>query len=328
MNETNNPPLLLKNISEKFKEPLEMMEKLERMKVINKKIPLPKVIVLGDESVGKTSLVGKIVGMNLPCGLKVPLVLNFKCHSEPSIKFQRVGSSGIGERLEVSESDLGDTLKEYAQLVLSKEEKERSFSPLSLVVLQPYVDDFTIIDVPGIQHHSDTTKQRKELDDFEGYIFEQTKAECVFINVMSSSADLDKCLSRKFLRQQFDLLGKHTVPVISKLDLCSKEMITDIIVSQTENSPRFGYCYVKNNDSAGGKESVMEETTVSEVESYLLSKHGGEYLGFEYVVKHVVIGMLSIIFNRNSFLIYQINNDLKVTLWRKIGGRLRLIRLS
>ena len=162
--EPNLPPLI-KELTEKFKEPLSIIKNLQNIYVIPEESFLyPKIIVLGDQSVGKTSLVSTLIGVNLPCGLEIPLIIKFENHSSPCTKlYLRYQYQFKYVNVEVTEVDL--ERKILAAVKLVPEDNDLS---ISLIVMQQHVDGLTIIDFPGIHAYSDKNQQKSELEVMRG----------------------------------------------------------------------------------------------------------------------------------------------------------------
>ncbi|XP_071699705.1 putative dynamin-related protein 4A [Rutidosis leptorrhynchoides] len=177
--EPNLPPLI-KHFSEKFKQPLHLIKKLGYMDVIDTNYSLPKIIVVGDAGIGKTSLISTLVGLSLPQGLQIPLGLKFEIHSSPCTKLY-LGYQYQYESVkeEVSEADLGSKVLAAAKLL---PENKTSDVSISLTVMQPYVSDLTIVDLPGINPNLDKYRLKKEFEVLEGYIWAHARyEECAFL---------------------------------------------------------------------------------------------------------------------------------------------------
>ncbi|KAI3675589.1 hypothetical protein L1987_85179 [Smallanthus sonchifolius] len=294
--ESNIPPLI-KEVSEKFKEPLDMIKKLQDMEVLVKP-SFPKIVVLGDASA--SSVIGTLVGLNLRFGLGIPIVLEFKTDSAPFpsrtiwLEFQY---EDIYCKKEVCETLFAS---EIAGLVKSIPENRRSSIEVTLTVIQPQVSDLTVILLPEIRTHPNyKDKEKEEIELFDGYINRYTRySECLFLHVLSCSSDINSCLSRKVLkRREYD--GKHIVTVFTEPELCSEYMITQLTFMKIKTP--FDCFFVDNSseDSQRTKECV------------LLSKVDKDCIGFDAISKNLVSAMLSILFNPSSLILRRIESDIE-----------------
>ncbi|KAJ0734193.1 putative dynamin GTPase [Helianthus annuus] len=293
-------PPLIKELSENFKEPLDMIKKLEDMEVLGENPVFPNVVVLGEASAGASAVICTLVGLNLPSGLGFPVVLQFKLDSALSsrkiwleFKFEH----SYCEKELVSETHLEN---EILKLVEPLPEDKRSRIEITLTVIQSQVSHLTVILLPEIHTHpdNDKVKDKREMERFEGYINRyNTYNECLFLNVMSCSSNFKSCLSRKVLKR-VDCFGTRTISIFTKLDL---SLITQLTCNKIENT--IGYFFVGN---------IVEDEERSE-QCFLLSMVDQAYIGFDVISKTMVIAMLSILFNPRSLILKRIESDLEMS---------------
>ncbi|KAM0028960.1 putative dynamin, GTPase domain, Dynamin superfamily [Helianthus debilis subsp. tardiflorus] len=96
-------------------------------------IPLPTVVVIGDKSSGKSSVLES--GISLPRCTRVPLVIKLQHHPDHVPEFR--------------ESQIPEAINS-ATVELAGNSKGISNVPITLVVKKNGVPDLTMIDLPGI----------------------------------------------------------------------------------------------------------------------------------------------------------------------------------
>ncbi|XP_071699706.1 dynamin-related protein 4C-like [Rutidosis leptorrhynchoides] len=116
--------------------------------------------------------------------------------------------------------------------------------------------------------------------------------------------------STKVLRE-FDIFGRKTVSVMTKIDLCSEKMITQLTLNDISHS--FSYALVKN-DIRDDNYNVINGTVV-------LSRLDKSHFGLEIVVQSVVRVMLSILFKPQSLIINKVDLDLAKSVTKKNNSK-------
>ena len=124
------------------------------------KIELPAIVVVGDQSSGKSSVLESLSGVALPRGTNIvtrcPLELQLRNDSETYAVITRPASVGlfggdpgktVSERLDRLE-DIGPAIERFTNEVAGAN-KGVSERPISLRVHRPDAPDLTLIDLPG-----------------------------------------------------------------------------------------------------------------------------------------------------------------------------------
>ncbi|KAF5814931.1 putative dynamin GTPase [Helianthus annuus] len=110
-------------------------------------IPLPTVVVIGDKSSGKSSVLESLAGISLPRCTRVPLVIKLQHHPdhvpEFSLEFQKKTV------MIIEESQIPEAINS-ATVEIAGNSKGISNVPITLVVKKNGVPDLTMIDLPGI----------------------------------------------------------------------------------------------------------------------------------------------------------------------------------
>lgn len=80
-------PLMVSSCNEKIRPVLDAVENLRRLNITKEGIQLPTIVVVGDQSSGKSSVLESLAGISLPHGqgicTRVPLVMGLQSHPLP-----------------------------------------------------------------------------------------------------------------------------------------------------------------------------------------------------------------------------------------------------
>ena len=128
--------------------------------LVGEKIELPAIVVVGDQSSGKSSVLESISGVSLPRGTNIvtrcPLELQLRQDKETYAVISRPANVGlfggdpsktVSERLERLE-DIAPAIERYTAEIAGAN-KGVSDKPISLRVHRPDAPDLTLIDLPG-----------------------------------------------------------------------------------------------------------------------------------------------------------------------------------
>ncbi|KAK1440037.1 hypothetical protein QVD17_05863 [Tagetes erecta] len=304
-------PSLIKQISERMKEPFNIITKLKDMEVFPYKPStpqcfkpsLPSIVVLGEEYDG-TSVISKLFGLSLPSNAVFPVILKFKD------KF----NLGSGEVL--LEWQFKDTYfqKKVSQTNLEEEitkslkkrvpYHQRSGVEVIVTLVDPKAHELIVTILPGI--HKQEENEKKQMSLYEDYLRRYTKDnESLFLNVIGCSSDLRDCLSKKLL-STIDRYGRRTITVFTQLHLSSNYLISKVTSTMNEPTNPFGYFFIKDAE----KTVARDEESAKRV-SCLLSKTNESRIGFESLSKNLVLGLISILFSPSSQIVGKIMLDLK-----------------
>lgn len=115
---------------------------------------LPAIVVVGEQSSGKSSLLESISGIGLPRGsgmcTKVPLELQLrKSEAKESIFMEYTNSHGVRVyRKNIAFREISKEI-EYATDSIVGSKKMIKDSPISVRICGPTMQDLTLIDLPG-----------------------------------------------------------------------------------------------------------------------------------------------------------------------------------
>ncbi|CAF4765592.1 unnamed protein product [Rotaria socialis] len=139
------------------KESSGLLSAVDRMREIlhNEKITLPEIIVVGDQSVGKSSVLEAISGIQLPRAQNIctrcPLELRMK--STANIEYAIIRNSKRSEDAAETLNDMNEISNAVTRLTkeIAGEGTNVSSTPIYLTVYKRHMPyDLTLIDLPGI----------------------------------------------------------------------------------------------------------------------------------------------------------------------------------
>ncbi|KAF2828425.1 hypothetical protein CC86DRAFT_454231 [Ophiobolus disseminans] len=265
---------------------------IDRLRELNvSSIELPQIVVVGDQSSGKSSVLESLTGFAFPQapGLCTRYATQISCRreSESSVKVSIIPSPGCDaawaeelrkfERtmLELSNGTLADIMREAngrMRIKMTRDEKDANLQAFSQHILKveingPDQEHFTVIDVPGIFRNPDlgmTTESDISLvrNMVETYM---RNSRTVILVVLASNVD-PATQSVLQMATIADPKGSRTMGVLTKPDLVTENVTRDVIkdlVLDRRNKLQLGYCLVKNR-SADDQSSTLADRLAQE----------------------------------------------------------------
>uniref|UniRef100_A0A8C1XWU1 Uncharacterized protein n=1 Tax=Cyprinus carpio TaxID=7962 RepID=A0A8C1XWU1_CYPCA len=223
---------------------------------IHKDLALPTIVVIGDQSSGKSSVLEALSGVALPRGsgivTRCPLELRLK--KVPGVKWKAV--------LTYDKKADGSVNLFAAQNELAGKGVGICDELITLEIISPDVCDLTLIDLPGIARvpvegqPEDIGKQIKRL--IMKYI---KKRETINLVVVPCNIDIATTEALK-MAQEVDPEGKRTVAILTKPDLIDKGTEKGVlaIVHNKVIPLRKGYIMVK----CRGQQQINDEIPLEE----------------------------------------------------------------
>ncbi|KAJ8005563.1 hypothetical protein DPEC_G00119240 [Dallia pectoralis] len=215
---------------------------------IDKELNLPAIVVVGDQSSGKSSVLEALSGVALPRGTGIvtrcPLLLQL-CNDQNTVWKAKISyrdqMRGFTEPLEVA-----DYVRE-AQDKLAGEGDGICEELITLKIMSSTVCDLTLIDLPGIARvptkgqPQDIAEQIKCL--INNYI---RREEIIILVVVPCNVDIATTEALQ-MAQQVDVDGTRTLGILTKPDLIDRgaeKTVLDIVQNQTIPL-KLGYVIVK-----------------------------------------------------------------------------------
>ena len=239
---------------------------------LQKYIRLPRIVTLGVQSSGKSSVLESIVGLNfLPRNEGVctrrPLELRLVHTSDPK-------PYGVFEAVEGKFQDFDKVRDTIVKLTDDRAGKTKNIidDPIVLTIYSNTCPDLTLIDLPGIT--------RIPVGGQPKNIYEITKEMChryvsdprtIILCVCAANADLTTSDGLR-MAQQVDKEGIRTLGVITKIDIMDRGTNAKKVLMGQEVNLRLGFVGVKNRSQEDINHEMRVEAALRDEREYF-SKH-------------------------------------------------------
>ncbi|KAG8096710.1 hypothetical protein GUJ93_ZPchr0013g35048 [Zizania palustris] len=289
---------------------LDAVDRLRRLKVTQEGIQLPTIVVVGDQSSGKSSVLESLAGISLPRGqgicTRVPLVMRLQDDpSADSAKLQLEYSNG--RVVTTSEAQVADAIN-AATAEIAGSGKGISDAPITLVVRKRGVPDLTLVDLPGITRVP-VKGQPDDIYDQIARIIKEYIApkESIILNVLSATVDFPTCESIR-MSQQVDRTGERTLAVVTKADKAPEGLLEKVTMDEVNIG--LGYVCVRNRIG----EETYDQARVEEERLFkyhpLLSKIDESMVGIPVLAQRLMQIQSTIIAKCLPDIVKQINDRL------------------
>ncbi|ETS84349.1 hypothetical protein PFICI_02374 [Pestalotiopsis fici W106-1] len=268
-----------------------LLEKVDRLRDLNigQHVPLPQLVVVGDQSSGKSSLLESLSGVPFPkdqqlCTRHATQITSRRTNGNEHVEVRIIPGPHSSEEHKKHVSGFSMKLKSSLELKdqfleILKKANERmglradlksengtvfSEDVLKIEIHGPREDYLTIIDVPGIFR---TTTQGTTKDDMtmvrdlvKSYIKE---SRTIILAVLPSNVDIatQEILE---LAEEYDKNGERTIGVLTKPDLVLESGAQDAVCDLVRGNRRplnLGYFLVRNRGADGNalKQSQLDQ---------------------------------------------------------------------
>lgn len=206
-----------------LREMVDLNDKLKGMYREDTSMKFPSIVVAGEQSHGKTSLIENITNLNLPRGTgiqtRVPTEIQLRQAAVPhySIRYRRLGESEY-QTVEFTESDLEQKMRKI-QFEVTGSDTEIADDLITLTIERPDLLPLTIIDLPGFvvnridDGNGDIEEVMRRL--YERFIAEPQNT---ILCVLNAANDIENAQVLKLCRQH-DPNGQRTMICVTKIDL-------------------------------------------------------------------------------------------------------------
>ncbi|XP_061356390.1 dynamin-related protein 4C-like [Gastrolobium bilobum] len=294
--------------NERIRPILDAVENLRRLNIAKEGIQLPTIVVVGDQSSGKSSVLESLAGISLPRGqgicTRVPLVMRLQNHllPKPELVLEFNGKS-----ISTDEEHVSDAIN-IATEELAGHGKGISNAPLTLVVKKNGVPDLTMVDLPGITRVPVHGQPENIYDQIKDIIMEYIRPEeSIILNVLSATVDFTTCESIR-MSQTVDKTGLRTLAVVTKADKSPEGLLEKVTADDVNIG--LGYVCVRNRiGDESYEEARMEEEKLFESHP-LLSKIDKSIVGVPTLAQKLVQVQATIISKTLPEIVKKINEKL------------------
>lgn len=238
-------PPLVSSYNHQIRPLLDVIDKLRHLEIMKEGIQLPTIVIVGDQSYGKSSVLESLAGIELPRGqgmcTRVPLIMRLQHDLTPTpiLTLEYRNKSGKSVRTKTDETNVAKSI-ESATTEIAGSGKEISDTPLTLVVKKNGVPDLTMVDLPGITRVAGPGQPDNIYEQINDIIMKYiSPAESTILNVLSADVNFSTCESIR-MSQKVDKSGKRTLAVVTKADKSPEGLLEKI----TADDVRIGLGYV------------------------------------------------------------------------------------
>ncbi|OAY78522.1 Dynamin-related protein 4C [Ananas comosus] len=293
---------------------LDAVDCLRHLKVTQEGIQLPTIVVVGDQSSGKSSVLESLAGISLPRGqgicTRVPLVMRLQhdpAAAVPLIQLQYYNQEK--KLLTVDTTEAGVTAAiQSATDVIAGSGKGISNTPLTLVVKKHGVPDLTMVDLPGITRVPVHGQPENIYEQISDIIMEYiTPKESIILNVLSATVDFPTCESIR-MSQRVDPTGERTLAVVTKVDKAPEGLLEKVTADDVNIG--LGYVCVRNCVGDQTYEQARKEEARLFGSHPLLSKIDKSIVGVPMLAQRLTQIQASIVTRCLPEIIKKINDKL------------------
>ncbi|KAL8556797.1 hypothetical protein ACS0TY_004310 [Phlomoides rotata] len=299
---------IVSSYNDRIRPLLDTVDRLRHLKIMQEGIQLPTIVVVGDQSSGKSSVLESLAGISLPRGqgicTRVPLIMRLQNHSNPD---PQLFLEFNGKVVPTDEQHIADSISSATEEIAGKG-KGISNTPLTLIVKKKGVPDLTMVDLPGITRVPVHGQPEDIYEQISGIIMEFiTPEESIILNVLSAGVDFSTCESIR-MSQRVDKSGQRTLAVVTKADK-SPEGLMEKVTADDVNIG-LGYVCVRNRiGEESYEEARAEEATLFETHPHL-SKINKSIVGIPVLAERLMKIQATIIVKCLPEIVRKINEKL------------------
>ena len=288
-------------------------------------INLPRLVVVGTQSSGKSSVLNSIISMDiLPTGqnmvtrspLEICLQKMNKTANEGSVEFGDYSENGWEVRhrqsikVPIPTEDEVHQIREFIKkrtIELAGEGMNITTRPIILKICSPFVPNLSLTDLPGLTmvpclDKGQPADIKERIENLVSSYLKRDKT--IIIGVMQSRSDLETDLGLALIKTH-DPEGKRTIGVLTKPDLMNTDThIGDYLINNISQNLMLnhGYYVIRNRNNKESKEVDILKT--AELEKAYFTNHP-EYKKSIYQNK---IGIGNLTNNLNKILVTSITD--------------------
>ena len=229
--------LLAERSKARLRPMLELNDRVNELTAHERGINATRIVVAGDQSHGKTSVLEALSGVDLPRGegikTRVPLVMQLRSCALSGEEYALISGSrsSLGAALDseqqkepperIALDQIAEKVDEYTAR-LAGDGKDVRDLPISLKVFRHDQDDLTLVDLPGITRVALEGQAGGDGKQLEKLIMEMCRRymapkESILLNVVSAMVDFSTSASLQ-LSRDLDPSGERTALCVTKID--------------------------------------------------------------------------------------------------------------
>ena len=258
---------------------MDMMNDL-RSRGVNQEIDLPNLVLVGDTSSGKSSVLTRFTGLHFPSGDDVVTThateVSMRRHTHDEIRVTIIPDEARpdGEQIKLGRfkrtillNEFQQTLEDASDLIRKTGNKQSIFRDVLRVDMRgPECAPITVVDLPGLIHSTDSTLTKKDRDISHALVDEyiQKPRTIVLAIVSGLNAAVNQVIIQK--ARGYDQEGKRTMGIITKVDAAKqigKEKPCIELIGNKKNVLQLGW-HALVNRVEGCDEAILEEITDTE----------------------------------------------------------------
>jgi len=305
INETN----ILSN-----KEILKVASILNSSYIDNHLVDLPKLVVVGTQSSGKSSLLNSLIGLDiLPVGKSMTTRTPLHLELIQSINENRIEFGNYNNYLWITEKkipiiypNLTTECKEQIRIEIESQTINKagpglniSIAPIYIKIYATNVPNLSLIDLPGLTSVAITDKgQPKDIKEqiislVLNYIKQQNT---IILAIITARPDIEADMAMELVKQA-DPKGDRTIGILTKLDLMNEDADVSIYLDNNVCSDlklKYGYFGIRNrsNQSQTIQEALAIERTYFQNHSVYRNEKYKSRLGIPVVsssLSHILV---------------------------------------
>ncbi|KAF8038495.1 hypothetical protein BT93_B1136 [Corymbia citriodora subsp. variegata] len=247
----NEPPLVARpaplaaSYNDRIRPLLDAIDRLRLLNVMKEGIQLPTIVVVGDQSSGKSSVLESLAGINLPRGqgicTRAPLIMQLR--DNPHADRPELYLEFNGKVVHTDEDNISGAIIDATNEVAGHG-KLISNTPLTLIVKKDGLPDLTMVDLPGITRVPVQGQPEDIYEQISKMIMEYIRPEeSIILNVLSATVDFSTCESIR-MSQMVDKRGRRTLAVVTKADKAPEGLLEKVTADDVNIG--LGYVCVRN----------------------------------------------------------------------------------
>ncbi|KAG8374966.1 hypothetical protein BUALT_Bualt10G0050600 [Buddleja alternifolia] len=303
----NHAPIV-SSYNERIRPLLDTVDRLRHLKIMQEGIQLPTIVVVGDQSSGKSSVLESLASISLPRGqgicTRVPLIMRLQNHpnSTPELFLEY-----DGRIVATDEEHIAEAISMATEEIAGKG-KGISNHPLTLIVRKKGVPDLTMVDLPGITRVPVLGQPEDIYEQISKIIMEFiTPEESIILNVLSASVDFTTCESIR-MSQRVDKTGQRTLAVVTKADKSPEGLLEKVTADDVNIG--LGYVCVRNRIGDETYEEAWVEENILFETHHFLSKISKSMVGIPVLAQKLVQIQAAIIVKCLPDIVRKVNDKL------------------